>query len=396
MKSVRAVVSTTLCMAVAMMACAQTVEVRVENVDGLRQALQNAAPGTRILIAPGDYAGGISVAGLNGKEGLPITIQGEDPVKRPRFVGGGAALHMSRVSYVELRDLVVCGQTGNGLNLDDGGVLDVPTHHVVLENLTVSDVGPSGNRDGIKLSGLEDFVVRGCRIESWGDGGSGIDMVGCHRGRIEGCYFRARETGQGGGSNAVQAKGGSCDVLVRGNRFDQPGARGVNIGGSTGLQFFRPKPQGYEAKNITVEGNVFIGGMAPVAFVGVDGANVRFNTIYQPGRWALRILQETALPEFVPCRNGVFADNIIVFRSGQWSEGGCNVGPHTAPETFQFARNLWLCQDRPDLSKPTLPTPEQDGLYGVDPQFSDADRGDFALRPGSPATGYGHTAVPAG
>lgn len=395
MGTVRAVTAAVLCVALALVACAQDREVRVRDVAGLRQALQTAMPGTRILLATGEYPGNIAVANLHGQPGLPILLQAEDPAHPPRFLGGGAALHLSRISYVQLRDLVLSGQTGNGLNIDDGGVLETPSHHVVLENLAVSDVGPTGNRDGIKLSGVDSFVVRGCRIDSWGDGGgSGIDMVGCHRGLIENCSFRARPSGEKGGSNAVQAKGGSCDLLIRGNRFDRPGARGVNIGGSTGLQFFRPRPQGYEAKNIVVEGNVFIGGTAPVAFVGVDGATVRFNTIYVPGRWALRILQETALPEFVPCRNGSFTDNIIVFRSDQWAEGGCNVGPNTAPQTFEFARNVWFCQDRPERSKPALPTPEQEGLYGIDPQFVDPENGDFTLSPGSPAVGHGHTAVP--
>lgn len=216
-------------------------------------------------------------------------------------------------------------------------------------------------------------------------------MVGCHRGRIEGCTFRARKPDS---SEGVQCKGGTRDIVIRANLFDSGGARGVNIGGSTGLQFFRPKVEGFEAKGITVEGNVFVGGQAPFAFVGVDGAVVRFNTVYLPGKWALRILQETVAPEFVPCRNGVFADNIIVFRSDQWAEGGCNIGPNTAPETFHFERDLWYCQDQPERSRPTLPTDEGDGVYGADPLFVDAARGDFHLQPNSPAAGHGHTALP--
>ncbi|MFW5867998.1 MAG: hypothetical protein ACOCX2_09295, partial [Armatimonadota bacterium] len=116
-------------------------------------------------------------------------------------------------------------------------------------------------------------------------------------------------------------------------------------------------------------------------------------TMYMPGRWALRILQETREPGFVPCRDGVFTANIIAFRSDAWSEGGVNIGPGTAPETFSFARNLWYCVDRPERG-PSLPTEEQDGLVGEDPMFVDPEGGDFSLRPGSPAEGRGHTALP--
>ncbi len=248
-------------------------DVTVSDLQALRDAMAAAQPGTRILIAPGDYPGGLYLSDLHGTEEQPVVIAGADPDHPPRFVGGGQAFHFAEVSHLELRDLVLTGGTGNGLNIDDGGTFDTPAHHIVLERLTVTDVGPEGNRDGIKLSGVDDFAVRNCRIERWGDGGSGIDMVGCHRGVIEGCVFRARVSDR---SEGVQAKGGCRDITVRRCLFAPGGGRGVNIGGSTGLQFFRPKVEGFEAKDITVEGNVFVGGFAPVAFVGVDGATVRF------------------------------------------------------------------------------------------------------------------------
>ncbi len=371
---------------------AQAADINVTTADELRQAITQAEPGTHILLAPGEYTGGMHLANIRGAPDQPIVIAAADPANPPRIHGGGACFQFSDAAYLELQDLELTGATGNGLNIDDGGSFDTPAHHIVLRRLKVTDVGPTGNRDGIKLSGVDDFRIEDCVIERWGDrGGSAIDMVGCHRGVIEGCTFRQRE---GGGGTGVQAKGGSSEIRILRNRFEDAGSRAVNIGGSTGLQFFRPRVQGYEAKDILVEGNVFIGSMAPVAFVGVDGATVRFNTIYRPGRWALRILQETREPGFVPSRNGIFTDNIVVFRSDQWSETGVNIGPGAAPDTFSFARNLWYCEDRPARSAPTLPTAEQDAIIGQDPLFRDPENGDLSLREGSPATGKGHTAAP--
>ena len=120
--------------------------------------------------------------------------------------------------------------------------------------------------------------------------------------------------------------------------------------------------------------------MAPVAFVGVDGATVRHNTIYRPRRWGLRILRENTGPGFVPCRNGHFTDNLIAFRSDEMAVP-VNVGPGTAPETFTLARNAWYCLDAPERSRPRLPIAEADGVYGVDPRFRDAERGDLRTRP---------------
>ena len=322
---------------------------------------------------------------LSGTASMPIIVKAEDRARKPRIVGGGSGLQLSSVSHLQLDGLKFEGATGNGLNIDDGGTGIGTTRHIKLKNLEIRNI-PPGNRDAIKLSGIDDFEVTSCHIEKWG--GSGIDMVGCHRGLIEGNRFSS------GGDSGVQAKGGTSNVRILANRFESAGQRSVNIGGSTGLQFFRPAvsampPNGrYEAKDIEVSGNVFLGSMSPIAFVGVDGAVVKRNTIYMPERWAIRILQETREPGFVPSRKGVFERNLVAFRSNQWSSGGLNVGPGTAATTFTFRRNFWFCSDNPRLSKPNLPVPESDGSYGIDPLFSNAPS-DLTVRKGSPAADFG-------
>lgn len=355
----------------------------VTTVEELRKAVAEAKPGTRIEIAPGTYEGGLQFAGLRGAPERPVVLAAADASKPPVFRGGGSGLQLTDPEHVELRDLVLEGAKGNGLNVDDGGTPDTPAHHVAIVNVVVRDVGPEGNCDGIKLSGLTDFRVEGCTVERWGRGGSAVDMVGCARGTISGCTFRHTPEAQGSG---VQAKGGTHEVRIRRNRFEHAGSRGVNAGGSTGLQYFRPpleawKGPRWEARDLTIEGNTFVGGQTPVAFVGVDGARFRFNTVTDPGRWALRILQETRADGFVPSRGGEFTDNLVVFRSDRWAEGGCNVGDGTAPETFVFARNVWFCRDAPGRTKDLvrLPVPEKDAVHGGAAKL--AEFPDRSLRP---------------
>lgn len=344
-------------------------DVRVTNGSELRRAVAGAKPGTRILLAAGDYGAGFHFANVRGEEGRPIVITAADAKQPPVFRSGSAGMHFSNPAYVELHNLVFTNLAHNGLNIDDiGANTNGSARGVVLRGLRVSNVGSDGNHDGIKLSGLWAFQVRDCVIERWGTrGGSAIDMVGCHHGMIEGNAIRHNQP-EPPNCSGVQAKGGSSDIVIRRNRFEHAGGRAVNIGGSTGLQFFRPPltaaGRHAEARNLRVEGNTFIGSVVPVAFVGVDGAMVRFNTIERPGRWALRILQETTAPGFVPCRNGEFSDNTIVFESTHWNEGGVNVGAGTAPQTFKFARNWWYCTDQPERSRPRLPTAEIGGSYG--------------------------------
>jgi hypothetical protein len=361
--------------------------VTVRTASELRQAVQQARPGTEILLAPGEYPGGFQFANLRGEPGCPIVIAAADPTRPPSIVGGGTGIHLTDPAHVELRDIAIRGATANGINIDDAGSFDTPAHHIALRGLRITDVGSRGNQDGIKLSGVDDFRIEGCTIERWGTGGgSGIDMVGSHRGVILGNSFRHSDTT---GSTGVQAKGGTTDISIVRNRFENAGGRAVNIGGSTGLAYFRPPlaevGEHYEARHITVENNWFIGSACAVAFVGVDGATVRHNTIYRPKRWALRILQENRAPGFVPSRNGKFAENIIVFHTSEWSSGGTNIGPGTAPATFRFERNVWYCLDAPERSTPALPASETGGTYGRDPLFRDPSRGDYRPQAASPA-----------
>lgn len=355
----------------------QNREVRVTDRNELLAAMRHAGPGTTIRVAAGTYRGGISHERLQGTQQRPIVITAENSEEPPIFHGGGNAFHLSDPAYVELSHLVLDGCTGNGLNIDDGGSKETPAHHVTLSHIVCRDIGPGGNRDGFKLSGLDNFRVEHCTIERWGDGGSGIDMVGCHDGVIEHCVFHKA---RGDGANAVQAKGGSRNVTVRRCRFDRAGGRGVNAGGSTGLQFFRPDVLGYEAKDITVEDCTFSHMMAAVAYVGVDGAVVQHNTIYAPQRWVIRILQENTDSRMVPSRNGRFVKNLVVFDSNALNTV-VNVGPQTAPDTFRFEGNAWYCSDRPGESQRRirLPVAETGGLYGVDPELADAAGGDLTI-----------------
>ena len=143
---------------------------------------------------------------------------------------------------------------------------------VAAENKeTFAFLATLGNRDAIKLSGVVEFTVRDCVFEGWG--GSAIDMVGCHDGLIERCRLQgvegcSQDTG-------IQCKGGTSRITIRGCTLLDAGQRAINVGGSTGLEFFRPADADAEARAITVEGCRFRGSDAPIAFVGVDGAVVR-------------------------------------------------------------------------------------------------------------------------
>jgi hypothetical protein len=206
---------------------------------------------------------------------------------------------------------------------------------------------------------LKQLTIRDCSITGWG--GQGIDFVGCHDSLITACQF----TGKPGftASAAIQLKGGTSGIIVEKCRFLNAGERPLNIGGSTGLAYFRPPGTQHEAASIVVRDNHIEGSLCAAAFVGVDGAEFSNNTILYPTKWIFRILQETREPGFAPCRNVLIKNNRITFLRSQ-VQTDINLSDGTAPETFRFESNHWLAEDRPDRSQPKLPTQETADTYG--------------------------------
>lgn len=210
-------------------------------------------------------------------------------------------------------------------------------------------------------------------------------MVGVHRAIVARSDFTSL------GSNAIQVKGGSSDVEIRWNVFREAGMRAVNMGGSTGFEFFRPPldpgAENAEARNVRVLGNLFEGGDTPWAFVGCVDCLVAHNTVIEPRIWLMRILQETSTSggfPFAPARGGRVLNNLFVFRRGQL-RSDLNIGGGTQPESFSFAHNLWYAADDPARSVPRLPVAESGAVTGRDPLL----RGDLRIPPASPAAGAG-------
>lgn len=344
----------------------------------LQTAAMAAQPGDTILLHAGVYSGGDYIENLQGVPSAWITVRAADNAE-VIYRGGSQAFHLTDPAYVRIEGLIFEQQTENGVNIDDGGSYETPAHYVLIENCEWRSMNATGNNDELKLSGLDNFAIRNCRFTNGSTGGSLIDMVGCHNGSIEENHF------ENGGSNCIQAKGGTKDITIFSNTFSNGGERAINIGGSTGLQFFRPLDANYEASNIYAYSNIFSGATAPIAYVGAVNCEVVNNTIIRPTRWAIRILQETTEPDFLPCGNNIFRNNIVVFATT--GQPAINIGTNTAPETFTFSNNLWFNPDDPAWSGPNTPVTEPDRILNLDPQFADTL---YYLKSSSPAIGKGY------
>ncbi len=344
----------------------------------IQQAALDAQMGDTIFVKAGVYPGGMFISNLKGSPDKFIRIIGE-PNQEVIIQGGSNAIQFSDPEYVSLENLIFQGQTGNGLNIDDGGDYITPSANIIIKNCVFRDINASGNNDLLKLSGVDSFGVEGCIFQNGAAGGSGIDMVGCHNGIISHCKFFNM------GSNAIQAKGGSQFIEIYANYFENCGQRTLNLGGSTGLNFFRPIDAKFEAADLKVYSNIFIGSVAPICFVGSIRVEVINNTIINPEKWVIRILQETVdESRFEKCGNNSFLNNLIYL--GNLSTE-TNIGPNTAPETFTFRNNFWYNYQNPNWTGPHLPVNDPNQIINLSPNFVDFDAKDFRLQKGSPAIG---------
>jgi hypothetical protein len=366
--------------------------------DNIEAAVASAEPGSAIRVHAGEYAGGAYLEGVNGTATAPIWIGGAPGEDRP-VIGrpqDTEAIHVSRARYLVLHDLVVADTTGNGLNLDDGGEYAnaEALRYVVLRNLSLRDVGTGGNNDCLKLSGLNDFWILNSDFANCSAGGSNIDHVGCHDGLIAGNSFV-------GGGTAVQTKGGSRNIEIRGNTFRTVGGRAVNMGGSTGFEFFRP-PLGagdnWEARDIRVIANVFDRVAEALVLPGCVDCLIAHNTVYRPTTRILRILQETVSGggyTFLPSGDGRVVNNLFFYTRAEIVNAGraINIGAGTSPASYSFTSNLWYASDDVANSAPAASAYQgatvSETRAAADPAFTNAASGDFSLGSNSPAAAAG-------
>ena len=210
-------------------------------------AIKIAKPGDIISIAPGTYQGGIYLTNIQGTKAKPITITAALKSHPPLFDGKfkqAESFHLVSSNYIHLKNLKITRYYGNGLNIDNKNAKQPYVKGILLDNLNITHVGPKGNYDAIKLSGLTDFTIQNCFINAYAS--SGIDMVGCNNGIIQNITFSNHPNYKP--TTGIQLKGGCHDIKVLTSFFNNTAPRAINLGGSTGLQFFRPLNAPFEAK----------------------------------------------------------------------------------------------------------------------------------------------------
>lgn len=373
-------------------------------------------PGTTIWISPGTYRGYHGVQNQAGRQDAPIRITAVDPRHPPVFtdsrnegikVIGCSHLVIDHLRFEKIRDIGI-HVAGGSENISFSELS--PSHHICIEDVTVLDTGISagGNHDAIKIARTDHFTVRNAILRGWGSGGgSAIDVVGSRYGTIEGCHIRFLNRRPNGHDPGITIKGGSREILVRGNFLHSAGSEGIQIGQATGLRYFRDPPGAklrdgsvldYEARDIEVAGNWIVDTSVAVMWMKSTDSHVHHNTIVLSGERATGASVFKIAPVggdgILAARRGIIANNLIVYRySALWTEwepfvrGGAKDNPNL--QTFRFSGNAWFQLDAQSetprlpghVGRLGLPTKELNPIYQVDPELPETDYTSAELSP---------------
>jgi len=369
----------------------------------LAAALNNATPGTSILIKPGNYSGvwHEPSGGLHGTEANPIWVGGIPGQEMPVFT---SMICFVKGSYIILHDMEVknvTGATGTGIHVHDGGTINTSntkgiwvkdgqgetthfteTHHFIFRNLYVHNI----EYQNFKLSGTAYTWFFDNEISFDGNGQcGGIDYVGGHYITIAYNYFHDFK------GFSIQMKGGSYEADVYGNLFVKYGNPGINLGQATGDPYFRPALRednmNHEANDLRVYSNIFMGAGSPSGnspAVGVNSCTRCYfvnNTVYQPKQWAFRSLQMNNSSRLV--YNGLPYNNTISNNIFYGDSNYGNVSANAYLSTYTLQNNFFGAT--PFLDQPMPFT----GTITGNPQFTNAANRDFTLMSTSPAIGKG-------
>lgn len=408
----------------------------------LKMCSMVVAPGDSIILKYGVYPAETSMIGVStqfhGTPGNYITIIGQpsdvDQGNIPIYDGLGgstgscfsiSAHYASKedASYIIIKDIIFRNAEVMGINLDDGGTFqrEEPAHHIIIDSCYFLDINPAHTQgSGIKFAGVDTFEIVNCTFD--GVGHNGIDFVGCHEGIVRDCVFKNNLGPNGDDGFGITCKGGSKDITVERCVFRDLFLYGVQLGQTTGDDFFRPpcgeldgdgEIMNYEAKNCNVYSCLFINVGTPIRWDNAIGGKVYNNTFYCPKNDPLRpdgenggirhivtIHQDNTNCGGTPiayCQGGEFRNNISYF--GYTNYPVYVQSPYTLPETFIFSNNLWYCWVDESNSMPDWEflagyngCPQHFEDQTGDPLFTNPtpwEPIDFVPQDGSPAKGFG-------
>lgn len=152
--------------------CEGAGQTRQAGPDDYRNVLDQLEPGDTLQLQAGTYLRGLPLR-RSGEEGKCIVIEPLDPNQRPLFMGSNSwnIIAVHGASWLKVRGFDIDGDGKAGFGVDSQGGNDSPSHHVVIEGLSMSGLNNNQQIVGISTkSPVWDWVIRGNTIIGAGTG----------------------------------------------------------------------------------------------------------------------------------------------------------------------------------------------------------------------------------
>jgi Ca2+-binding RTX toxin-like protein len=237
----------------------------------IQAAVDKAGPGTAVMVKAGRYVENVEFQGVQGTSQKPVWLISADGPEKAVIK---AASNGRSTVYAHGEDNIVIegfriegGKNGIQFSQSGSNFKDLAQNIVVKGNTIVG-----AQADGVKISQADNVHIIDNRINGAGD--QGIDFVAVN----DSVIARNEVAGITGSSGAIFAKGGSTRVEIIDNHVKSAKADGIVIGGWTEGAYFRPGTHGWEARDVTVTGNLVEGvGQRPLNVLGGQDVTVTGN-----------------------------------------------------------------------------------------------------------------------
>jgi hypothetical protein len=257
----------------------------------------------RIRLLPGEYAGAYldrpddQPPVSAGTAATPLAIESDDPDNRARIVCHAAGdcqnLTLFRIQYVYLQNFdILMDRTFGGTPVSESGdALQCDgCSHLLVRNMQIRGIRREAQTETVKLNQAQHVYIEDSDISGAGD--NALDAVAVQYGHIVGNRIHNANDW------CAYVKGGSAELIVEGNRFDNCGTGGFVAGQGTGFQFMVSPWLHYEAYDIRIVNNLVSN--VEGAGMGVNGGYnilIAYNTM-------MRVGQRSHMLEFLPGRRG--------------------------------------------------------------------------------------------
>ncbi len=365
---------------------ASAAQVLVNPGDDWQSKAAKVRPGDEVILLPGRHRAA-SFDRLVGTTEAPITIRGASQQKPAVISAQLDGIRIKEGSHLVIKDLQITGGSASGIWIS-GAVAESAepqrSSNILIQNVSISKIGPRGQRHGIYLSALNDIRILSVRVEGWG--GSAIELVACSDVSINNSAFRGIDdhTQYCG----IRARAGSERVNISECRFDNAGDFVICMGGKSNpadhmppIPADSPPASVAEASNVQVDRCKIIGGLSPIALIHAENCSVRATTIVRPGRCVIAMLNESPDVRVKPTGRNTFGFNLTVWQAGDITRL-VEVGEGAKGDGLVLEDNLWWSNETPEQRARLGPLPGKDPLrqiFDVDPKLNDR------LKPATPA-----------